>query len=160
MNQQSSVPESDDQGVRIPPPLVYVIALLIGAAMHRFIPVIVIPGGLSSWVGGLLVLLAVIIAILSFREFGKANTTSRHDRPVTALVTTGIYGYSRNPNYISMGLLFFGIGIWLNNVWMIILFVLVFIWIASKVVIAEEQYLLKRFGQAYSDYQTKVRRWI
>ena len=43
MNQQGSVPESDDQGVRIPPPLVYVTALLIGVVIYHFVPVIVLP---------------------------------------------------------------------------------------------------------------------
>jgi len=160
MKQQSPVPELDNPGVRFPPPLAYLVALVIGAVIDRFIPIRVLPASLTGWLGGALVLLAIFLNVLAFREFGKAKTTIRPDQPASVLVTTGIYRYSRNPNYISLSMLFFGIGVWLNNVWMVALFVLVLVWIGSRVVAAEEQYLIRRFGQTYLDYQAKVRRWL
>ena len=76
-------------GVRFPPPLGYLLVILIGIAIDRFVPIRVLPTNLTGWLGGPLVLLAIIITVLSFREFIKARMTFRADRTVSALLTTG-----------------------------------------------------------------------
>jgi protein-S-isoprenylcysteine O-methyltransferase Ste14 len=156
----SASPDRDNSGVRIPPPLVYFAAILIGAATDRFIPIRVLPTGLTGWLGGALVLLALILAGLSFREFGKAKATIRPDHPVSALVTTGPFRYSRNPLYLVLSTLQLGIGIWLNSVWVILLLVPVLAWVRWRVIALEERYLIRKFGQVYLDYQAQVRRWL
>ena len=157
---QSTDPELDNPGVRIPPPLVYLAAVLIGAAIDQFIPVRVLPASLTGWLGGALVLLALTITGWSVREFRKAQTTIRPDRPVSVTVTTGPFQYTRNPMYLALSILQVGIGIWMNSVWVVVLLIPVLIWVTRRVIAAEEQYLVRKFGQAYLDYQAKVRRWL
>lgn len=156
----SAGPELDNPGVRIPPPLVYLAAVLIGAAIDRAIPVRVLPASLTGWLGGTVVLLALTLSGLSFREFIKAKTTVRPDRPVSALVTTGPLQYSRNPMYLAVSMLQVGIAIWMNSVWVVVLLVPVLAWIRWRVIAPEERYLVGKFGQVYRDYQAKVRRWL
>jgi protein-S-isoprenylcysteine O-methyltransferase Ste14 len=156
----SASPNRDNSGVRIPPPLVSFAAILIGAAIDRFIPIHVLPAGLTGWLGGALVLFALILAGLSFREFRKAKATIRPDHPVSALVTTGPFHYSRNPLYLVLSTLQLGIGIWLNSVWVIVLLVPVLGWVRWRVIALEERYLIRKFGQVYLDYQAQVRRWL
>ena len=159
-NRPSASPELDNSGVRLPPPLVYFAAIVVGAAIDRVIPVRVLPASLTGWLGGALVLLALTLSGLSFREFIKAKTTIRPDRPVSELVTTGPFRYSRNPLYLVLSMLQVGIGIWMNSVWVLVLLVPVLAWIRWRVIAPEERYLIRRFGQAYLDYQAKVRRWL
>ena len=148
----------NDPGVRFPPPIVYLAAVLIGAAFDRIVPIQLFPAGLTGWLGGALVLLALAISGLSFREFIKVKTSIRPDRPASALVTTGPFRYSRNPMYLSLSMLQLGVGIWMNSVWVVVLLMPVIALIRWCVIEPEERYLIGRFGQVYLDYQAKVRR--
>ena len=62
--------------------------------------------------------------------------------------------------YISLLILQIGIGIWMNNVWVIVLLAPVTAWLRWRVIAAEERYMVRQFGQAYLDYQANVRRWL
>jgi protein-S-isoprenylcysteine O-methyltransferase Ste14 len=157
---QATGPKLNDPGVRFPPPLVYLAAVLIGAAIDWVIPIRVLPASLIGWLGGALVLLALTLTGLGSLERIKAKTTFRTDRPVSALITTGPYRYSRNPLYLALSILQLGVGIWLNNVWVVVLLVPVIAWIRWRVIAPEERYLIGKFGQVYLDYQTQVRRWF
>jgi len=155
---QATDAKVNNPGVRFPPPLVYLAAVLIGAAFDRFIPVHLFPAGLTGWLGGSLVLIALTISVLSFREFIKARTSIRPDRSASALVTTGPFRYSRNPMYLALTMLQLGVGIWMNSVWVVVLLMPVIALIRWCVIEPEERYLIGRFGQVYLDYQAKVRR--
>jgi protein-S-isoprenylcysteine O-methyltransferase Ste14 len=147
-------------GVHLPPPLVYLGAILLGVAVDRFIPLRVLPDVVASWVGGAFVLSAVILNGLGMREFRRAGTTVRPDRATSALVTTGPFRFSRNPFYLALALLQTGIGIWMNSAWVVALVVPAVAIISRAVIPREERYLTEIFGQAYRDYQTSVRRWL
>ena len=146
--------------VHLPPPLVFLGAILIGVAVDRFIPLRVLPGVMASWMGGAFVLSAVILNGLGMREFSRAGTTVRPDRPASALVTTGPFRFSRNPFYLALAVLQTGIGIWTNNLWVLALVVPAVAIISRAVIPREERHLAETFGSAYRDYQTSVRRWL
>jgi protein-S-isoprenylcysteine O-methyltransferase Ste14 len=147
-------------GVRFPPPLVYLGAILLGVAVDRFIPLRILPGGITSWTGGALVLSAVILNALGVREFRRARTTVRPDRPASALVTTGPFRFSRNPLYLSLAVLQTGIGIWMNSVWVLALVAPTAAILSRIAILPEERHLAEVFGSAYRDYQASVRRWL
>jgi len=78
----------------------------------------------------------------------------------TSLVTTKIFNISRNPIYLGMVLIFFGIVIFLGS---IISFapLIAFIFLLDRFVISsEEEKLVKIFAKDYIDYKKRVRRWI
>ncbi len=76
------------------------------------------------------------------------------------LVTGGIHGWSRNPIYIGMFLIYAGIGIAAGSPWILILALPLAIILHYGVVPREEAYLERRFGDAYRDYRARVRRWL
>ena len=80
--------------------------------------------------------------------------------PTRALVTTGIHGWSRNPIYLGMFLIYIGIGLVVRSPWILILTVLLAVTMRYGVVAREETYLERRFGDAYRDYKARVRRWL
>ena len=145
----------------IPPPLVTLAAILIGAAIDRVFPIGVPPVTFTGWLGTALALFALVVGPgWSFREYRKARTPIRPDRPATALVATGPFQYTRNPMYWSLLILQTGVGLWMNNAWVIVLVAPVTAWLRWRVIAAEERYMIRQFGQAYLDYQAKVRRWL
>src|ERR1043165_3516979 len=92
--------------LKIPPP---VVALLIGGAMwwaSRLGPVLELPLLVRSIASIAIVLLGAAAAIAADVEFNRAKTTINPFSPqnTTALVTTGIYRFTRNPMYLGLAL--------------------------------------------------------
>lgn len=97
---------------------------------------------------------------MGIRNFSRAETPVQGTRPTRALVTTGIHGWSRNPIYLGMFLVYGGIGMAVNSPWILILALPLAILIRYGVVGREEAYLERRFGDPYRDYKRRVRRWL
>lgn len=145
------------------PPFLYLACLVLGFALERLLPLpLTFPDvTLLRWTaGGGLILLGVAIIAAGVRGFSRAATPVPSNRPVRALVTTGIHGWSRNPIYVGMFLLYAGIGIAARSSWVLILAVPLVIILRYGVVAREETYLERRFGDAYRDYKARVRRWL
>jgi len=77
-----------------------------------------------------------------------------------ALVTTGMHGWSRNPIYLGMFLVYGGIGLTVRSPWILLLMLPLAITIRYGVVAREEGYLELRFGDTYREYTARVRRWL
>jgi protein-S-isoprenylcysteine O-methyltransferase Ste14 len=145
------------------PPFLYLACLLLGPAMDRVLPLpLRFPdAALIGWtVGGGLIVIGVAIAAAGIRNFSRAATPVPSNQPVRALVTTGVHGWSRNPIYVGMFLLYAGIGVAARSPWILILALPLIIILRYGVVAREEAYLERRFGEAYRDYKARVRRWL
>jgi protein-S-isoprenylcysteine O-methyltransferase Ste14 len=116
---------------------------------------------LIRWAAGSgLILLGAVILAASFRNFVRAGTPVPGNRPVRALVTSGMHGLSRNPIYLGMFLVYAGIGPAARSPWILVLVLPIAIVMRYGVVAREEAYLERRFGDAYRDYKARVRRWL
>jgi protein-S-isoprenylcysteine O-methyltransferase Ste14 len=145
------------------PPLLYLACLLLGLALDCVLPLpfIVPEAALVRWAaGGGLSLIGVAIAAAGIRNFSRAATPVPSNQPVRALVTTGIHGWSRNPIYVGMFLLYAGIGVAARSPWVLVLALPLVVVLRYGVVAREEAYLERRFGDAYRDYKARVRRWL
>jgi protein-S-isoprenylcysteine O-methyltransferase Ste14 len=153
--------EQDGAAVRFPPPFVPLIALAVGIAMQFPWPIALSMDGLFRYGVGALLLLAGLGAMGAamglFREIGQ------DPKPwvtTPAIVSTGIYGFTRNPMYLGMGLMQAGFGVALANGWILLLVPATCFVIARIAIRHEEAYLEKKFGTEYTDYTARVRRWI
>jgi protein-S-isoprenylcysteine O-methyltransferase Ste14 len=93
----------------------------------------------------------------SVLSFLKRKGTPVPFNPPPELVVTGPYAYSRNPMLTGLFLVFFGTGVLLGSISMVLfftpLFVALMVWELKAV---EEPELERRPGQDYIDYQKKV----
>jgi protein-S-isoprenylcysteine O-methyltransferase Ste14 len=150
-------------GVIARPPLIFLGALLLGFVWDRLLPLpYPVPGAdLVHWVlGGSLFLTGLALGVAGIRNFSQAGTPVQGNRPTRALVTTGIHGWSRNPIYLGMFLIYGGIGIAAQSPWVLMVTLPLAITIRYGVVAREEAYLEQRFGGSYRDYKARVRRWL
>lgn len=135
----------------------------LGFVLDRLLPLPLTHAELSAigWTaGGALVAIGVAIMAAGIRNFARADTPVPSNQPVRALVTTGIHGWSRNPIYVGMLLLYAGIGIAARSPWILTLALPLFVILRYGVVAREEAYLERRFGETYRDYKAHVRRWL
>ena len=107
-----------------------------------------------------LILTGIAVFAAGIRNFSSAATPVQGTKPTRALVTTGIHGWSRNPIYLGMFLVYGGIGLAVRSPWILILALPLALTIRYGVVAREEAYLQRRFGDAYRDYKARVRRWL
>jgi protein-S-isoprenylcysteine O-methyltransferase Ste14 len=150
-------------GVLARPPRLFLAALLLGFVSDRLLPLsFAVPGGdRVHWVfAGCLILIGLGLAVAGIGNFSRAATPVPTNEPTRALVTTGIHGWTRNPIYLGMFLVYGGIGIAARSPWTLVLTLPLAITIRYGVVAREEAYLERRFGGAYRDYKARVRRWL
>jgi protein-S-isoprenylcysteine O-methyltransferase Ste14 len=160
---EQRVIDTGTAGVIARPPLLYLVALLIGFILDRLLRLpFPVPGTeLVHWlIGGSLMLIGLALALAGIRNFSRAGTPVRSVNPTRALVTTGMHGWTRNPIYLGMFLLYGGISIAARSPCALILMLPLAITIRYGVVAREEAYLERRFGDAYRDYKARVRRWL
>lgn len=146
--------------VALPPPVVYVAALLLGLELEYFWPISPLPESPAHVIGALLVVASVLIVPFAFLKFRRAGTPFNVRKPATALVTDGPYRYSRNPGYVALTLFYLGIALLLRNVWVLLMAAPALVVMDLWVVRSEERHLEERFGQEYASYKRSVRRWL
>ena len=155
----TAMPEVANLGI-VRPPLVYLAAIVTGSVLEFAWPTAFLPGGLATPIGSALVVAAVMLFFYSVAKFRAAGTPVPGNRPTTAIVRTGAYGFSRNPIYVAFSLLQLGIAAWVNSLWLIATLMVAIALMTIVVIPREEQYLERKFGAEYLDYKTRVRRWI
>ena len=112
---------------------------------------------------GIAVLLLILGGVLMAAAFGLFRSTGQDPKPwlsTPEIISTGIYRFTRNPMYVSMGLLQAGIGIGLANGWVVLLVPAVWVVIYLIAIRHEEAYLEEKFGTVYTEYKASVRRWF
>ena len=153
-------------GVIARPPLLFLAARLLGFISDHLLPLPfpVTRIGLVHWISaviaGSLILTGIAVFAAGIRSFSSAATPVQGIRPTRVLVTTGIHGWSRNPIYVGMFLVYVGVGLAVRSPWILILTLPLAITIRYGVVAREEAYLARRFGDAYRYYKARVHRWL
>lgn len=142
------------------PPLVYLGALGLGLLMDWLFPVQRVSSESCPITGCILAFAGFLIGSWGVRTFHRAGTNVRPDRPVTALVTSGPFRYSRNPLYIALTVIYLGITLAVGSLWPLATLIPALAVVQCKIVRREEQYLESRFGDDYRAYKAQVHRWI
>jgi len=151
----------DDHLQVIPAPVIFLAFIALGLGLNWILPLSFVENFLAARVMGLLVVgLGFLVGSGAVVEMRRHHTSPNPHKPVTALVENGVFRSSRNPVYLSLFLLYIGIAICVNVFWLILLCPILF-WSVEKLVVKpEENYLERRFSDAYLQYKKRVRRWI
>lgn len=150
----------DNAGVIAPPPLIYLLPLLLGLLLNRRRPIPLMPRGLARLLG--LPILGAGIALLFWFFFTLKNAGTPVDprEPVERLVTHGPFERTRNPGYVSMAMIYTGISLLGNALWPMLFLPAAVAVIQKGVIEREERYLEEKFGDDYRRYKSEVPRWL
>jgi len=102
----------------------------------------------------------ILVGTWAVRTMASRGASPDALRPPAALVTTGAFGFSRNPIYLSFVLLYVGVGLLLNSLWIVLLTPAVVVGLTLAIIVRDERFLEKRFGDEFDTYRAKVRRWV
>ncbi|MCX6334822.1 MAG: isoprenylcysteine carboxylmethyltransferase family protein [Bacteroidia bacterium] len=92
--------------------------------------------------------------------FTPKNTSGRNTaggQIADELNVTGIYSIIRHPLYVGNFLMWLGPALFIRSVWFIVVFCLVYWLYYERIMFAEEQFLRRKFGEAYDKYSEKVK---
>jgi protein-S-isoprenylcysteine O-methyltransferase Ste14 len=154
---------TDHADVAVKPPILFLAALALGYALTRYVPIgpgLASPNAKALTVGLIFVAAGFALAVLAARRFRLTGTSVIPGEPASALVTVGVYRVTRNPMYIGFILLYFGLSIVLTSVWILLLLIPVVLVLHRGVVLREEAYLARKFGDDYTRYAERVPRWL
>jgi protein-S-isoprenylcysteine O-methyltransferase Ste14 len=152
--------ERDNPGFLVPPPLTYLLTLVLGLVLDRRSHVPFLPRGVARILGWTLLGGGVLLNGWFNLTMRRVDTPIDPRKPVSNLTTEGPFRYTRNPAYLSLTLLYAGIALLRNALWAILLLPLVLFAIQRDQIEREERYLERTFGEEYLAYKERVRRWV
>jgi protein-S-isoprenylcysteine O-methyltransferase Ste14 len=148
--------------LKIPPP---VVALLAAGAMWgiaRLAPIVEIPDPwrvAAAIVCGLAGFAVSIAGIVSFR-LAKTTVNPMKPEETSALVRSGIYRRTRNPMYLGSVLILTAWAVFLSSAWALLGAGVFVLYMNRFQISPEERILAQLFGASYADYRSRVRRWL
>ena len=145
--------------LKIPPPIWGIVMLLLAFLADRLFssPVLFRSTPLAVLVGAL----GLLVAGWGRRIFAVEETDILPASPTNKkLVTHGPFRYTRNPMYLGLVLMAFGFAFYFGTLPFYIVPVLLFLLCNFSFIPFEEAKMQRQFGDQYTDYLRRVRRWL
>ena len=107
-------------------------------------------------------LIGLIILILAVNSFKKQNTTVNPIKieNASSLVISGVFEYSRNPMYLGMAMILFGLALMFNVIGGTLFTLLFTVYMTKFQIKPEEKVMEKLFGEDFLQYKQNVRMWL
>jgi protein-S-isoprenylcysteine O-methyltransferase Ste14 len=156
-------PDSTERGakVHIPPPLIFLACIVLGALLQYAIAPLPFPGDAWIRIVGVIIVVAGLALIFSaLATFKKTGQDPKPWEPSPELIIEGPYRWTRNPMYVGLTSILVGFGLALNNLWFSLLAAAALVAVHFIAVLPEEDYLSGKFGHDYENYRKKVRRYL
>jgi protein-S-isoprenylcysteine O-methyltransferase Ste14 len=144
----------------IHPPVIALMFIVIAYFLGRFVPLSFSMPTILRYLGLALTFAGFLLGIGALLEFRKARTTLDPHGSAKQLVTSGIYRFTRNPIYLGFLLMVMGLPLNSGLYWGILLAPFYILMMNRLIIQNEEAYLERKFGNVYSGYTSRVRRWL
>jgi protein-S-isoprenylcysteine O-methyltransferase Ste14 len=139
---------------------VYVLAFAFFPAWHTyFLQIIQLDNSTIKYIGLTLLLIALVWTVIAQGHMKNSWRIGIDTETKTELVTTGLFGLSRNPIFFGMILSLVGLFLVTPNALTALFLILGYVLIQIQIRL-EEEFLGKEHGQEYINYKQKVRRLI
>ena len=155
---------ADSAQVIVRPPLLWLLAVVAGFTLDWLMPLRFVPAAVAAgWLGGAVLVVAVALFAWAIATITRAGSNVPTNKPTTSVVDTGPIASRAirlRAIYLGMMLGLVGLAIAFDSLWLLLALVPFAFIIRYGVVAREEAYLERKFGEAYRNYRTRVRRWL
>ncbi|KQI68553.1 hypothetical protein AN189_09585 [Loktanella sp. 3ANDIMAR09] len=111
-------------------------------------------------IGTALIVLGIVMMAIAVVTMARRHTTVMPHREPSALVSHGIFAWSRNPIYLADAIVLVGLCLrWQAPLGLLLVPVFIW-WITRHFIAAEEARLRAAFGTAFVHYAQRTRRWL
>ncbi len=148
--------------LKVPPALLMLLFGLMMWVIDHLLPQLKQDWPWHFWVARGVFLVAMTLIATGVYGFRVAKTTVDPTQPENAssVVTSGVYRFTRNPMYLGFLLILVAFMVKLANPLNALTVPLFVFYMNQFQIKPEERALLRLFGEPYSSYLRKVRRWI
>ncbi len=147
--------------LKIVPPVWFFTLLGAGLLVHFFVPSARVFEFGDTIIGIGLLVFGLVFSMYPSSLFAKEKTeilpTSESNR---VLITYGPYNYTRNPMYVGMVAALFGAAVWVGTLPLYVAAATYFCLFNFGFIPFEEAKLQRIFGEQYTEYRRRVRRWL
>ena len=147
---------------KVPPPAVAAAAALLSWGISWLAPHVYVPAGIRLALCVSLVVIGVAMSAAGVLSFKRARTTLNPTKPgqASALVSAGIYQFTRNPMYLGMLFVLVAWSVFLSSAWAALGAAAFVLYMNRFQIAPEERALAGLFGKDYAAYKNRVRRWL
>ena len=147
---------------RIPPPIVLLVCVALAWVLTAVLPGRPLDWALRAPLVWLLLAIGVGFSIAAKVAFRRADTTLNPMAPenVSALVTTGLYRWTRNPMYLGQAAILLAWAVFVDRPVGFLVVPLFVAYITRFQIQPEEVALSRRFPGMYAAFCERTRRWI
>lgn len=161
MNTEPEQPATFSRPKRIIyPPVWLVIGLILIFVLDQYLPIRRFTGELPQALGSIAIVVGLLLLVLAGGLFKKADTELIPFREVRALVTDGVYRFTRNPMYLGMALILLGTACTTGTLAGVLVVPVFMAIIEVRFIRPEEVMLQGIFGEEFDAYCSEVRRWL
>jgi protein-S-isoprenylcysteine O-methyltransferase Ste14 len=137
-----------------------IILLVLPLLCHYLIPIRTVIHPPYSYFGAFLMLSGLGLAMWAAKVFREAGTGFQLEGGGSVLVTSGPFGFSRNPMYLGLVIWLLGFAVLLGSIVVFIFPVLVFLLAQFLLIPIEERRMEQTFCEQFIEYKQRVRRWV
>lgn len=154
---------SDRPDILVLPPAAMAISLVATSILGRVIPIFTWPPfgsvillivGSAFFASGLWLIVTAAIKFFHYDDGVNPQAATK------TIITDGPYRHTRNPMYLGLLLIHFGLSLAFSLDWTLVTTPILWAVLHWGVVLREEQYLLEKYGQEYRDFMDTTRRWL
>ena len=142
------------------PPMWLLIGIVVTFVLNEYFPGPRFTSLEGQLAGGVLIVIGLALLVIAGGLFQRAGTNLIPFREVTALVTTGVYRYSRNPMYLGMASVLLGLAITVGATTALLVPPVFMAIIEFRYIRPEEEMLRGVFPEEFPAYCQQVRRWL
>jgi len=142
------------------PPTYLFVSIVAMVVLHFLLPGMKLISFPWRLLGSVPFVAGVVLNLAADGAFKRHRTTVKPFEESPALVTEGVFLITRNPMYLGFVLILLGIGLGLGS---LVPFAVIPVFAVLMDIIfvrAEQRMLEEKFGDAWREYRSKVRRWI
>ncbi len=154
----------DSLELKIPPLVVVLITAGLMLLMRWLTPTlsVTLDLDLRMWAALPVLVAGIGIAVAGVLQFRRSHTTVNPMTPerTSALVSSGIYRYTRNPMYAGMLLALLAFAIVLASPASLLMLPAFVAYMNRFQIMPEERELARHFGAEFQAYKARVRRWL
>ncbi|MBX9759569.1 MAG: isoprenylcysteine carboxylmethyltransferase family protein [Beijerinckiaceae bacterium] len=149
---------------RLPwPPMIYTCACALAWLLQGAAPLLPLDGVLAAIPAAFGVLAAIAgfgLDVAAMWGLARHRTAILPNAGASALVSGGVFAWSRNPIYLGNTIMLAGFAIALRWGWLALAAPLTMIAVTRLAIVREEAHLAMRFGEDWRAYAARVRRWL
>ena len=142
------------------PPVWMAFGIITVFACNEFFPGPRFTGLASQVIGGAIIVAGLVLLVFAGGLFKKADTDLIPFKDVRALVTDGVYTFTRNPMYLGMALVQLGCAVTVGATTALLVAPIFMVIIELRFIRPEEEMLRRLFPEEFPAYCQRVRRWI